>query len=408
MNIWIITKYASSIDEGFESRPFALGRQFVNKGHRCSIVTSDSNHFGVYPKYENRYNFLKKSNLNVLRIRTFKYKKTASIQRIISWFDFEIKLFFAPLKTLSRPDIIIVSSLSLITILNGIILRKKYGSKLIFEIRDIWPLTMVVEGKFKKYNPFVLFLAWIEKKGYLSSDLVVGTMPNLSAHISKICRKNEIKCECVPFGFDLNFFLTNTPNPIKFGIKYKIPRGKFIVGYAGSIGLSNGLDTLIDCIIQMQTDSRFLFLFLGDGACKKDYLERTKHLTNVTFLPKVEREEVSSFLSLCDLLYFSSLKSEVWEYGWSPNKLIDYMMAGKPVLASYSGFQSMINEAESGFFIEAENPKEINEALNRIIDIPKRDLEEMGSKGRSWLIKNRKWEVVAEQYLALMNQINKS
>jgi len=406
MNIWIITKYASSIDEGFESRPFALGKQFVQSGHSCTIITSDSNHFGIYPRYKRTYNFIKNNNLNVLRIKTFKYKKTASIKRIISWFDFELKLFFAPLKSLSRPDIIIVSSLSLITILNGIVLKKKHGSKLIFEIRDIWPLTMVVEGRFKKYNPVVLFLAWIEKKGYLASDLVVGTMPNLSAHISKICREKEIKCENVPFGFDPNFFLTNTPNPIKFGIKHNIPKGKFIVGYAGSIGLSNGLDALIDCIIQMKTDSRFLFLFLGDGASKKDYLERTKNLNNVTFLPKVEREEVSSFLALCDLLYFSSLKSEVWEYGWSPNKLIDYMMAGKPVLASYSGFQSMINEAESGFFIEAENPMEINKALNQIIDIPKNQLEDMGSSGKSWLIKNRKWEVVAEQYLSLMKKIN--
>jgi glycosyltransferase involved in cell wall biosynthesis len=158
----------------------------------------------------------------------------------------------------------------------------------------------------------------------------------------------------------------------------------------------------------MQSDSRFLFLFLGNGACKKDYIERTKHLRNVTFLPKVEREEVSSFLALCDLLYFSSLKSEVWEYGWSPNKLIDYMMAGKPVLASFSGYKSMINEAESGFFIEAENPMEINQELNRIINIPKNQLEEMGSKGKSWLIKNRKWDVLAEQYLAFMDRIIKS
>lgn len=51
---------------------------------------------------------------------------------------------------------------------------------------------------------------------------------------------------------------------------------------------------------------------------------------------------------------------------------------------------------------------EINQSLNRIIDISKNQLDEMGSNGKSWLIKNRKWEVVAEQYLALMNQINKS
>jgi glycosyltransferase involved in cell wall biosynthesis len=405
MNIWIVTKYASSIDEGFESRPFALGKQFVNKGHSCTIVSSDSNHFGIYPTYRKTYNFLKKSNLNVLRIKTYKYKNTASIKRIISWFDFELKLILAPLSNLSRPDIIIVSSLSLLTILNGIRLKKLYGAKLIFEIRDIWPLTMIVEGGYSNFNPFILLLAWIEKTGYFASDLVVGTMPNLSAHVSRISGITEIRCECVPFGFDPEFFLANKSNSNRFRIKYNIPTDKFIVGYAGSIGLSNGLDAIVDCIIQMQSDSRFLFLFLGDGACRRDYLKRTKHLTNVIFLPKVGREQVSSFLDLCDLLYFSALKSEVWEYGWSPNKLIDYMMAGKPLLASYSGFKSMINEAESGFFIEAENPEEIKESLNRIIDIPKQKLEEMGSKGKSWLVKNRTWDVVAEHYLSLISAL---
>lgn len=406
MNIWIITKYASSIKEGFESRPFALAREFTQKGHSCSIISSDSNHFGIYPRYKRIYNVYQKLNLYVLRIRTFKYKKTASVRRVISWLDFEIKLLVAPLNNFPRPDIIIVSSLSLLTILNGIRLRRLYSAKLIFEIRDIWPLTLIVEGGYSKSHPFVLFLAWVEKRGYDMSDLVVGSMPNLSKHVSKRLGALKTRCECVPFGFDPNFFLMNTSNSTRFRMAYNIPSGKFIVGYAGSIGISNGLDAMIECIIKMQSDVRFLFLFLGDGACRSEYAERTKHLPNVIFLPKVEREDVSSFLSLCDLLYFSSLKSEVWEYGWSPNKLIDYMMAGKPVLASYSGFQSMINEAESGFFIEAENPKEISEALNRIIDIPKHELEEMGSKGRSWLIKNRKWEVVADQYLSLMKEIN--
>jgi hypothetical protein len=146
MNIWIITKYASSFEEGFESRPFALAKEFAGKGHCCSIISSDSNHFGIYPKYKRIYNVRQNFNLFVLRIRTFKYKKTASLRRIISWIDFEIKLLFAPLNNFPRPDIIIVSSLSLLTILNGIRLRRLYSAKLIFEIRDIWPLTLIVEG----------------------------------------------------------------------------------------------------------------------------------------------------------------------------------------------------------------------------------------------------------------------
>jgi len=72
MNIWIISKYASSYEEGFESRLFAIARRFVKQGNVTKIISSDSNHFGVYPKYNNVYNFHNIDGIDVLRIRTKK------------------------------------------------------------------------------------------------------------------------------------------------------------------------------------------------------------------------------------------------------------------------------------------------------------------------------------------------
>ena len=76
MNIWIVSKYASSSEVGFESRIFALARRIVKSGYNVSVISSDSNHFGIYPKFDNVYNFNKLDQVDLLRIRTFKYKKT--------------------------------------------------------------------------------------------------------------------------------------------------------------------------------------------------------------------------------------------------------------------------------------------------------------------------------------------
>lgn len=405
MKIWIISKYASSLEVGFESRLFALARRFVKKGNFVAIISSDSNHFGIYPAYEDTYNFEKLGELNLLRIRTYKYIKTVSLQRIISWIDFEIKLFFAPLKSFDKPDIIVVSSLSLITILNGIRLKYKYGAKLIFEIRDIWPLTIIEEGGYKPWNPFVLILSTIEKYGYIKSDLIVGTMPNLGEHINNVLGRINKKCVCVPFGFDANFFSSSVADPEKFLKEYNIPKGKFIVGYAGSIGISNGLQAFIDCAKLMVNDERFVFTLLGDGDSKSKYLRQTSGFNNIYFISKVNREEVASYLALCNVLYFSSLKSKIWNFGWSPNKLIDYMMSGKPVLASYSGHQSMINEAKSGFFIPAEDSSAIKIALENMISMNPDDLVKMGNDGKDWIVKNRDWDIVSGKYLEIMNKL---
>jgi glycosyltransferase involved in cell wall biosynthesis len=404
LSILIITKYATSKKEGFEGRTFALARRFVEKNNNVTLITSDSNHFGNYPKMKYIYNYRNEDSLNINLIRTYKYIKTVSFRRILSWIDFEIKLLFFPLKTIIKPDVIIVSSLSLLTILNGIRLKNKYNAKLIFEIRDIWPLTLIEEGGYRNSNAFVKILSLIEKYGYLNSDLVIGTMPNLNQHLKSILPKYDINCKTVPFGFDQNSYIENTSSTIDKN-SFNIPNNKFIIGYAGSIGLSNGLDAFIDSIIRMQFDKRFYFILLGEGAYKDLYLKKTIGLTNVCFIPKLPKDEVGKVLNLCDILYFSSLNSKVWHYGWSPNKLIDYMISGKPILASYSGFRSMLNESNSGFFIPAEDSNAIKEELEKIINIKPEILKQMGISGKQWLINNREWGKIANLYLNIMNDL---
>ena len=66
----------------------------------------------------------------------------------MSWLHFEWRLLRSDGNSLPRPDAIIVSSLSILTILNGLWIRRRYRTRLIFEIRDIWPLTLVEEGGF--------------------------------------------------------------------------------------------------------------------------------------------------------------------------------------------------------------------------------------------------------------------
>ena len=83
--------------------------------------------------------------------------------------------------------------------------------------------------------------------------------------------------------------------------------------------------------------------------------ERYSNLHNVTFAPRVEKEMVPSILERCDLTYFTTVDSKVWRYGQSLNKIIDYMHNGKPIVAEYSGYPSMINESKCGVFIKNED-----------------------------------------------------
>lgn len=397
--IWYISKYASTLQYGFGTRHFYLTREFNKLGYRSIIISSNANHLVQIPDFEKIYTKEILDGVETWWIKTIQYKGANSFRRILSWIDFELKLLLMPVKRLPQPDVIICSSLSLFTILNGYLLKKRFKCKLIFEIRDIWPLTIIEEGGFKPWNPLVMFLAWVEKFGYRKADVIVGTMPNLAEHIRNVCGE-DLNCRCVPFGYDPALYDVQESLPAGYEETY-IPKDKFIIGYAGSIGVTNALETLLKCAERMMGNTAIHFLLLGGGDLLEEYKARVSALTNITFLPKVKKTQVQQFLRHCHVLYFSVHDSKVWEYGLSLNKLIDYMLAGKPIIASYSGYPSMVNEALCGTFVPAKDVAALIKTIQEYSTMSGEQLAEIGRKGREWLMEHRPYEKIALEYCRL-------
>ena len=257
-SIWYISKYVKTSYVGNSgSRGFFLLNELSKSGFQCTIFSS-------YP-FKNSKSFKKiisniSRNFNYIFINSLKYKRTNSIKRIISWFDFERKLLFLKKDNLPKPDVVIVSSLSLFTIINGLILKKQYSCKLFFEIRDIWPLTLTEEGGFNNRNPLITCLNFLEFIGYKYSDHIIGTMPNLKEHVENVLGYSK-EVSCIPIGFNNKEIIEG--EKINKNIQRLIPKKKFIVGYFGGIGISNALDSFFDAINKMKENEEIHFLIAG-------------------------------------------------------------------------------------------------------------------------------------------------
>lgn len=401
-NIWYISKYTAPTSSAkVGSRGFQILRELSHKGYNTALFTSDSNHLIHAPKLKSSIFFRNEDGVDVYWIKTIKYKSAKSLRRIFSWFDFEWKLWRMPKESIFEPDVIIVSSLSLLTIINGILLRKKYKCTLVFEVRDIWPLVLIESGGVNKYHPFVIFLSLIEKIAYKNADILVGTMPNLALHVENVLGfKRDVFC--IPQGVDVSILENSNELSIDFFNTY-IPKNKFIICYAGSIGFDNSLDTFFDSIRAMSYMNDIHFLILGEGQLKDFFEQKCKGLLNVSFAPRVEKNQVQSVLKKCDVLYLSVSKSSLWNFGQSLNKIIDYMVSGKPILASYSGYPSMINEADCGVIIPAEDAESLCEEIIRMKEMPKDELESMGIRGRDWILANRMYDRLADDYIKILD-----
>lgn len=400
--IWYLSKYVIlPSGEGQVSRGYGLMREFARMGYRAVIVTSDSMGKFDAPPADRALVFDRlPGGVELCCVRTLKYMESRSLKRLLSWADFEIKLLRLRKSALPRPDALIVSSLSLLTILNGLRLRRRYRCRLIFEIRDIWPLSLIHLGRVSPRHPLVLLLGVVERIGYSRADAIVGTMPNLREHVHQVTKKH-LPVTCVPMGVDPDTLEAATPLPEEYATTY-LPKDKFIVAYAGSVGIANALDMLFQLAESTADRDDIHYVVLGGGELLQQYIERYGSLPNLTFAPRLPRSQVQSFLSRCDLLYIPVSDSPMYRYGISPNKLIDYMLAAKPIVASYSGYPSMINEAGCGVFVPSDDLPALVEAVLRYRVMPVEEREQIGTRGREWILANRSFRVLARNYLEVL------
>ena len=404
MNIWCISKYASVPKYGTAPRLFYLAKEFIKLGHATVLITSDANHFARYPETDQIYNYEEAEGVPIYWLKTKKYRKTASLSRVLSWLDFERRLYLFDKSRLPRPEVVIVSSLSIFTVLYGIYLKRKFDAQLVFEVRDIWPLTMTEEGGFSRWHPLVLLIGLVERAGYKYADLIVGTMPRLGAHVKNILGY-ERPFYCSPLGFNPdNYRKTTTKEQNPFNAIF--PRGKTVIGYAGSMGITNALEPFIGAIKLLRGEHADIhFMLVGGGDLRPAFEKELSGCSNVTFLPTIAQGEVKYFLEKCAILYLSTKNSLVWEYGQSMNKIVEYMLSGKPVLASYTGFPSMINEAGCGRFIPISSQEALRDAILELIALGQDELEKMGEGGRKWIWEHRKYSVLAKGYIDRLSEL---
>ncbi|MCH2159791.1 MAG: glycosyltransferase family 4 protein [Oleiphilaceae bacterium] len=338
-------------------------------------------------------------------VRGLKYRAVNGFHRVLSWMWFELLVvLMAFQKRYERPDVFIGSSLSLFTVLSGCFYKKVFKTKFIFEVRDIWPQSLIDLKGVSKNHPLVYVLGKLELLGYRYADAIVGSMPGLREHVEQKVGLG-IKVHYLPQPVSLEFFETEQKEVTEEYISKYIPKGKFIIMYAGSMGPANALEFIIDAArVAQKTLPEVCFVLVGDGHSKQELAENAKGLDNVIFAPRVRKSEVQSVLVYADVLVASFRQEDIYRYGMSLNKFVDYMYAAKPVVAMYSGFPSMINEAGCGTFSPAEKSDEFVQTLGTYFSMACEERNAIGRKGREFLMNVQNSEVLSTQFESLFHE----
>ncbi len=401
--IWIINHYAGSRVHGMEYRHYYLAQHFARMGLRPVIICASFHHLLTKPPETKRAEV---DGVPYVWIKTPRYEKNDA-RRVLNMLAFSWRLAFRTLRELPRPEVVIASSPHPFAAFNGYRFAKKHGAKFIFEVRDLWPLTLMEIGGHSPKHPFVRAMAWAERLGYERCDYTVsllgGAKDYMVAH-----GLDEGKFVHIPNGIEPQTSRDNVeplPDEHERVVRELKERGRLIVLYSGSHGPANALQNVIEAAELLKDASQVHFLLVGQGPEKESLQQRARQaeLANVTFLPPVGRPQMPALTQAADLGYIGLQKKDLFRYGVSPNKLYEYMAAGLPVIFAIDTIYNEVAEAQCGVSIPAEDPPALANALRELTRMSREELREMGDRARRHVQEAHTYEVLAQRYARLFD-----
>ena len=399
MNILLVNHYAGSPELGMEFRPYYMAKEWVKAGHNVLIVGASFSHLRKkQPEGE-------ESVIDGVRYRWIKVNpyQGNGLGRIRSMFTFVTKLYNGYCKLLGdfKPDAVIASSTYPLDIYPCRRIAKHYGAKLVYEVHDLWPLSPMELGGYSKHHPFIMVMQAAEDYCYRHADKVVSLLPAALPHMVERGMSPD-KFAYVPNGFDpAEWNITKAlPDEHQTVIKRLHDEGKFILLYVGGHAISNSLNTLLDAAKKVE-NSKVAIVLVGKGNEKDRLVKRVEDekIENIVFLSPVDKQCVPALLSEADALYIGWEANPLYRFGICPNKLVDYMVSGRPILHSVTAANDAVKEANCGISVPAGDAEGVAKAIVDLADSSKEHLHMIGINGHEYAMKIYPYATLASNFI---------
>ena len=259
-------------------------------------------------------------------------------------------------------------------------------------------------GGMSRWHPFIMWVQWAEDYAYKYADKVVSMLPKTLEYMVSRGMAPE-KWAYVPNGVDLAEWQSpaELPDDAQKVIDTMKARGLPIVCYAGTHGLANALDVLLDAAALLK--GKVLVLLVGTGPERDRLLKRvnSEGIDNLIMLPSVPKTSIPTLLEQIDIAYIGWHPNPLYRFGISPNKLMDYMMAGKPIVHSVTAGNDPVMEVGCGLTVPPADSKEVAFAVEKLILIDGLELQKMGNLGKRYVVERRTYPILADQLLKRIN-----
>jgi glycosyltransferase involved in cell wall biosynthesis len=383
MHILLIHQAFATLNEPGGTRHHELARFLAQCGHQVTIITSPVSYLTGTAANAVQAGQASDPNqagagggVTILRAYTYAALHRSFVHRVFSFFSFMGSSFLVGLRV-RRVDLVWGTSPPIFQGLTAWALARLKEAPFLFEVRDLWPAFAIGVGVLRQ--PVLIRLSeWLEGFLYRHADRVVVNSPGFIEHVRQ---RGAPRVDLVPNGADAHMFDPNSDGG-DFRREHQLA-GKFVALYAGAHGMSNDLGVLLQAARLLADRPEVAIVLLGDGKEKPALIEQAQALglRNVSFLPSIPKAAMAQALAAADAC-IAILKPIPLYATVYPNKVFDYMAAGRPVVLAIDGvIRQVVEQSGAGLFVPPGDAASLAQAIRRLADDPQMG-RSMGARGR--------------------------
>jgi glycosyltransferase involved in cell wall biosynthesis len=396
MRVTLLTHYYPPEVGAPQARLSALARGLSRRGVEVTVHTGFPHYPDgmIQPPYRNRpWRIEEDQGVTVVRSAVYPAPNRGFGRRIANHVSFALSSF-ATSPASGPSDAVIVETPPLLLAGSSIPYARTKGAALVVNVSDMWPDSAVALGTLRRPR-MVNAARRLEHACYRASAAIVCPTRGIEAALEGLDAASG-KVHRIPPSVDLELFPASPPRG----------NGTFRVVYAGTVGMSQGVGTLMDAAELLDGQPDIEIVIAGDGAEGPDLRRRLAdgRIRNVTMLGRVPHERIPELYAEADAAVVLLRDKPLFE-GALPTKMFEAMSAGRALVLSAAGeAATLVDECSCGVVVPPERPGELAAALSELASDRQR-AGKLGAAGRRVVVEGYSRERAFDRWYGLLTSL---
>ncbi len=400
MKVLLIHQVFLTPRDGGGTRHYELGRVVIANGDAFSVIASDTNYLDgkAYTASDEVID-----EIEVRRAKMLKNIHKSYVMRLVAFFTFMITSVKRAMGV-KNVDLVMGTSPPMFQAFSAWLVARLKGVPFLLEVRDLWVDFAIDMGVLK--NPVLIWLGRRAESFLLHrADHILVNSPAYKRHFIEKNKVSPDRISLVSNGVDPDMFDPNEKGENlrkEFGLE-----GKFVVVYAGAIGAANDTSTIIRAAALLKDEPNIHFLFVGDGKDRKNVesMAVTLGLKNVTFAGVRPKAEMKQFMGMADAAIATLMNIPMFTTTY-PNKVFDYLAAGRPIVLGIDGvIREVVEASNAGVFAQPGDEKAIVDAVHKLAAMTPEERRSMGERGRAHVVEHFNRHKQGLQFVEVLRKV---